>query len=451
MEGIRMKNIQLRFDQTGYAMEDILKLKEQVMDAHTKLHEKSGEGNDFVGWVDYPETFDKEEFTRLKAAAKRIQDQSEVLVVVGIGGSYLGARAALDALSHTFYNDLPKEKRKTPQVYFVGNSISGSYIKHLMELIGDKDISVNVISKSGTTTEPAIAFRILKAHLEKKYGKEGAQNRIYATTDKSRGALRELANREGYETFVIPDDVGGRFSIFTPVGLLPIAVAGIDVDAIVQGTIDGMTEYAETDMTKNPCYQYAALRNVLLQSGKDIEVMVNYEPTLSYISEWWKQLYGESEGKDGKGIFPASVNFSTDLHSMGQYIQDGQRKLFETIINIEKPNEDSEVIWDEANLDNLNYLHGKTVDQVNKKAMQGTILAHVDGGVPNAIIDIPEMTPYYFGKLFYFFMKGCGISGYILDVNPFNQPGVEAYKKNMFALLGKPGFEDLKAELEARL
>lgn len=446
-----MKNIGLRFDQTGYDMNDLLTLQDAVQDAHHKLHEKTGEGNDFVGWVDFPETYDKDEFKRIQEAAKRIQSNSDALIVVGIGGSYLGARAALEALTHTFFNELPKEARKAPQIYFVGNSISGTYLKHLMELIKDKDISVNVISKSGTTTEPAIAFRILKAHLEEKYGKDGARERIYATTDKARGALRELANREGYETFVIPDDVGGRFSIFTPVGLLPIAAAGIDVEAMVQGTVDGMNEYAETDITKNPCYQYAALRNLLLRNGKDIEVLVNYEPSLHFISEWWKQLYGESEGKDGKGIFPAAVDFSTDLHSMGQYIQDGQRKLFETVLNVETPADDMEVIWDEANLDNLNYLHGKSVDQVNKKAMQGTILAHVDGGVPNAVIDIPEMTPYFFGKLLYFFMKGCGISGYILDVNPFNQPGVEAYKKNMFALLGKPGFEALKAELEARL
>lgn len=446
-----MKNIELRFDQTGYKMEDLLKLKGAVLDAHDKLHEKTGEGNDFVGWVDLPDGYDKEEFKRIQEAAKRIQSHSEALIVVGIGGSYLGARAALEALTHTFYNELPENERKTPQVYFVGNSISGSYIKHLMELIKDKDISVNVISKSGTTTEPAIAFRILKAHLEEKYGKEGARERIFATTDQSKGALRELATREGYETFVIPDDVGGRFSIFTPVGLLPIATAGIDIEAMMQGTVDGREEYAVKDLEKNPCYQYAALRNVLHQNGKDIEVLVNYEPTLHYISEWWKQLYGESEGKDGKGIFPAAVDFSTDLHSMGQYIQDGQRNLFETVLNIHTPSDDMEVIWDEANLDNLNYLHGKTIDQVNKKAMEGTILAHVDGGVPNAIIDIPEMNAYYFGKLLYFFMKACGISGYVLDVNPFNQPGVEAYKKNMFALLGKPGFEDLKAELEARL
>lgn len=446
-----MKNIKVRFDQTGYKMEDLMSLEKDIKDGHVKLHEKTGEGNDFVGWVDYPKNYDKNEFNRIKAAAEKIKANSDVLVVVGIGGSYLGSKASIEALTNTFYNDLNKEDRKTPQIYYVGNNISGSYIKHLMELIKDKDISVNVISKSGTTTEPAIAFRIFKAHLEKKYGKEGAKERIYATTDSDKGALRELANREGYESFVIPSDVGGRFSIFTPVGLLPIATCGIDIDAMMKGAIDGMTEYSVTNIEENPCYQYAALRNLLLRSGKDIEILVNYEPTLHYISEWWKQLFGESEGKDGKGIFPAAVDFSADLHSMGQYVQDGQRNLFETILNIESPTEEMEVIWDEGNLDNLNYLYGKTIDQVNKKAMEGTILAHVDGGVPNAIIDIPEMTPYYFGKLIYFFMKACGVSGYVLNVNPFNQPGVEAYKKNMFALLGKPGFEDLKAELEARL
>jgi len=446
-----MENIKIRFDQTGFKMKDILSLSAEIKDGHVKLHEKTGEGNEFVGWVDYPQNYDKDEFNRIKAAAERIKSNSDALIVVGIGGSYLGARAATEALTHTFFNDLSKEDRNAPQIYFVGNNISGSYIKHLMELIKDKDISVNVISKSGTTTEPAIAFRILKAHLEEKYGKEGAKERIFATTDSSKGALRELAKREGYETFVIPDDVGGRFSIFTPVGLLPIAATGIDIDAMMQGALDGLKEYANTNIEENPCYQYAGLRNLLLRDGKNIEILVNYEPTLHYISEWWKQLYGESEGKDGKGIFPAAVDFSTDLHSMGQYVQDGQRNLFETILNIGKPSEEMEVTWDEADLDNLNYLHGKTIDHVNKKAMQGTILAHVDGGVPNAIIDVPEMTPYYFGKLLYFFMKACGVSGYVLDVNPFNQPGVEAYKKNMFALLGKPGFEDLKAELEARL
>lgn len=446
-----MNNIKLRFDQTGYTMENLLQLDNEIQVAHDKLHNKTGAGNDFVGWVDYPNTFDVEEYERLKNAARKIQDQSDALIVVGIGGSYLGARAAVEALTHTFYNELSNENRKFPQIYFVGNSISGSYLKHLMELIKDKDISVNVISKSGTTTEPAIAFRAFKALLEKKYGKDGAKERIYATTDSEKGALRELATLEGYETFVIPNDVGGRFSIFTPVGLLPIAVAGIDVDAMVKGTKDAMEEYSIKDMKNNPCYQYAALRNLLLRNGKNVEVLVNYEPSLHFISEWWKQLFGESEGKDGKGIFPAAVDFSTDLHSMGQYIQDGQRMLFETILNIENPKEDSDVIWDEANLDSLNYLFGKSVDEVNKKAMEGTILAHVDGGVPNAIIDIPEMTPYYFGKLLYFFMKSCGISGYVLDVNPFNQPGVEAYKKNMFALLGKPGYEELRKELEARL
>jgi len=446
-----MKNIKLDYSNSFTKDHEIEYLKEPVLQAHKMLHNKTGAGNDFLGWIDYPVNYDKEEFERIKKAAEKIRNNSEVFIVIGIGGSYLGARAAIEALSHSFYNMLPKDKKNGPDVYFVGNNISGTYLKHLFDIIEGKDISINVISKSGTTTEPAIAFRAIKTYMEDKYGKDGAKERIYATTDKSRGALRELSNREGYETFVIPDDVGGRFSIFTPVGMLPIAVAGMDIDDMFKGAKDGREEYMEEDIDKNPCYQYAAIRNILYNKGKLIEILVNYEPSLHYISEWWKQLYGESEGKDGKGIFPASVDFSTDLHSMGQYIQDGRRHLFETVLNVGSPREDIEIPTDEANLDNLNYLSGKAMDFVNKKAFEGTLLAHVDGGVPNLIINIPEMNEYYFGKLIYFFEKACGISGYLLGVNPFDQPGVESYKKNMFALLGKPGFEDLREELIKRI
>ncbi|WP_432662223.1 glucose-6-phosphate isomerase [Wukongibacter baidiensis] len=446
-----MKNINLDYSNAFTKNHEMEYLKESVLEAHKMLQNKTGAGNDFLGWIDYPVNYDTEEFGRIKKAAEKIRSNSEVFIVIGIGGSYLGARAAIEALSHSFYNMLARDKKNGPEVYFVGNNISGTYLKHLFDAIEGKDISINVISKSGTTTEPAIAFRAIKAYMEEKYGKDGAKERIYATTDKSKGALRELSNKEGYETFVIPDDVGGRFSIFTPVGMLPIAVAGIDIDSMIEGAKAGREEYMEEDFDKNPCYQYAAIRNVLYNKGKMIEVLVNYEPSLHYISEWWKQLYGESEGKDGKGIFPAAVDFSTDLHSMGQYLQDGRRHLFETVLNIESPKEDIEIVEDEANLDNLNYLSGKTMDFVNKNAFTGTLLAHVDGGVPNIIINIPEMNEYYFGKLIYFFEKACGISGYLLGVNPFDQPGVESYKKNMFALLGKPGFESLREELMQRI
>ncbi|WP_427339343.1 glucose-6-phosphate isomerase [Caloranaerobacter sp. DY30410] len=442
-----MNTITLDYSNALIKEHELEYMKAQISFAHKMLHEKSGPGNDFLGWVDYPINYDKDEFERIKLAAERIKENSDVFIVVGIGGSYLGARAAIEALGHTFYNILPKDKRKTPEIYFVGNNISGTYLRHLLDVIQDKDISINVISKSGTTTEPAIAFRILKEYMEKKYGKEEARKRIFATTDKVKGALRKLAEEEGYETFVIPDDVGGRFSIFTPVGLLPIAVAGIDIDKIIEGAKAGREEYMAEDLEKNPCYQYAALRNILYRKGKNIEILVSYEPYLHYLAEWWKQLYGESEGKDGKGIFPASVEFSTDLHSLGQYIQDGRRDLFETIVNIINPKEDIEIPENEKDLDGLNYLKGKTLDFVNKRAFEGTLLAHTDGNVPNIVINVPEMNEYYFGKLIYFFEKACGISGYILGVNPFDQPGVEAYKKNMFALLGKPGFEDLREEL----
>ena len=426
--------------------DEILNLKGQVADAHNTLHNKTGAGSDFTGWVDLPVNYDKEEYARLKKCVEKIRKDSQILVVVGIGGSYLGARAAIEMLSPSFYNveciagKKGAIRKSDTAVIFAGNSISSNYLADLMDLIEGCDISVNVISKSGTTTEPAIAFRILKEYMEKKYGKAEAAKRIYATTDKARGALRTLATQEGYETFVIPDDVGGRYSVLTPVGLLPIGVAGMDLDQIMKGAKDAYDRYLEPDVTKNDCYAYAAARNALYRKGKTIEIMVNYEPSLHYMTEWWKQLYGESEGKDSKGIFPAGVDFSTDLHSMGQYIQDGIRNLFETVLLVEAPRRSVIIEADEANLDGLNYLAGMDVDYVNKQAAEGTFLAHRDGGVPNLFLHIPALDEYNFGALVYFFEKACGISGYMLGVNPFNQPGVEAYKKNMFHLLGKPGY-----------
>ncbi|OUM94577.1 MAG: glucose-6-phosphate isomerase [Thermobacillus sp. ZCTH02-B1] len=419
--------------------------------AHEQLHNGTGAGSDFLGWINLPAEYDREEFARIKAAAARIRETSDALVVIGIGGSYLGARAAIEMLSHSFYNLLPAGKRQGPLVLFAGNNISSTYVAHLLELLEGKDWSINVISKSGTTTEPAIAFRIFREKLEQKYGKEEARKRIYATTDRSKGALRKLAEAEGYETFVIPDDVGGRYSVLTAVGLLPIAVAGIDIDAMMQGAADAMREYANPNLAENGAYQYAAVRNILYRKGKTTEILVNYEPNLHYFAEWWKQLFGESEGKDHKGIYPASVDFSTDLHSMGQFIQEGTRNLFETVIQVAEVPEHITIHEDPENLDGLNFLAGKTMDFVNKKAFEGTLLAHTDGGVPNLVVTIRDMTPYTFGYLVYFFEKACGVSGYLLGVNPFDQPGVEAYKKNMFALLGKPGYEKEKAALEARL
>lgn len=426
-------------------------LTEYVRVAHEQLHKGTGAGSDYRGWIDLPTEYDKEEFARIQKAAAKIQDDSEVLIVVGIGGSYLGARAAIEALSHSFYNALSKDKRKTPEIYFAGNNISSTYVNHLLDLIEGKDFSVNVISKSGTTTEPAIAFRIFRAALEEKYGKEEARKRIYATTDREKGALKKLSNEEGYETFVIPDDVGGRYSVLTAVGLLPIAVAGINIEEMMQGAADAAKEYSNPNLAENASYQYAAVRNALYRKGKVTEILVNYEPSLHYVSEWWKQLYGESEGKDYKGIFPAAVDFSTDLHSMGQFIQEGNRNIFETVIQVTEVPSHITIESDPADLDGLNFLAGKTLDFVNKKAFQGTLLAHTDGQVPNLVVNVPDLTPYSFGYLVYFFEKACGISGYLMGVNPFDQPGVEAYKKNMFALLGKPGYEKEKAELEARL
>jgi glucose-6-phosphate isomerase len=426
-------------------------LRDAVKVSHHAIHEKTGVGNDFLGWIDLPVVYDKEEFARIQKSAEKIKSDSDILLVIGIGGSYLGARAAIEMLNHTFYNALTKEQRQTPQVLFVGQNISSSYMKDLMDVLEGKDFSINVISKSGTTTEPAIAFRIFRKMLEEKYGKEEAKKRIYATTDKARGALKTFADEEGYETFVIPDDVGGRFSVLTAVGLLPIAVSGLNIQDMMSGAAKAYEDFSKSELEENPAYQYAVVRNALYNKGKTIEMLVNYEPALQYFAEWWKQLFGESEGKDQKGIFPASANFSTDLHSLGQYIQEGRRDLFETVLNVEKPRHEMEIQLEDTDLDGLNYLAGKTVDFVNKKAFQGTLLAHSDGGVPNLIVNIPELNEYTFGYLVYFFEKACAMSGYLLGVNPFDQPGVEAYKKNMFALLGKPGFEELKAQLEERL
>lgn len=431
--------------------EEIGYMKKLTLDAKETLVSKTGAGNDFLGWIDLPVDYDKEEFARIKAAAKKIQSDSDVLLVIGIGGSYLGARAAIEFLSHSFYNVLDKSIRKTPEIYFCGNSISSTYLKHLMDVVGDRDFSINMISKSGTTTEPAIAFRVFKEKLEAKYGKKGAAERIYATTDKAKGSLKHLSDEEGYETFVVPDDVGGRFSVLTAVGLLPIAVSGADIDKLMEGAASGRKRALENDFEENDALQYAALRNILLRKGKSVEILANYEPAVHYVSEWWKQLFGESEGKDNKGLFPASVDLTTDLHSMGQFIQDGSRVMFETVINIDTPREELTIGEEPVDLDGLNYLAGKTVDFVNKSAMNGTILAHTDGQVPNFMVTVPEVNEFYLGELFYFFEFACGVSGYLLGVNPFNQPGVESYKKNMFALLGKPGYENLTAELEAKL
>ena len=426
-------------------------IEKQVADAKEYLLSRKGPGNDFLGWIDLPVDYDKEEFARIKKAAEKIKSDSDVLVVIGIGGSYLGSRAVIEGLSNNFNNKLDKEVRKAPEVYFAGHNISGTYVKQLIDVIGDRDFSVNVISKSGTTTEPGIAFRIFKKLLKDKYGKEEANKRIYATTDKARGALKTLATDEGYETFVVPDDVGGRFTVLTAVGLLPIAAAGIDIDEFVKGFQDGREMFLNAPFNENPAMLYAAIRNILMRRGKGMEILANYEPNLHFISEWWKQLYGEREGKDGKGIFPASVDFSTDLHSLGQFIQDGSSNHFETVLNVEEPELDIVLEAEENDLDGLNYLAGKTMNFVNQNAMKGTILAHVDGGVPNLRFDIPKMDAYHLAQLFYTFESACGMSGYLNCVNPFDQPGVEAYKKNMFALLGKPGFEDRREDLLKRL
>ena len=444
-------NFNYQFAKKFFNESELKQIKPYVELANEVLTSKSGAGNDFLGWVDLPETYDKDEFARIKKAAEKIKNDSEVLVVIGIGGSYLGAKAAIEFLSHSFYNNLPKDKRKTPEIYFAGTNMSGVYLQHLIDVVGDRDFSVNVISKSGTTTEPAIAFRVFKKMLEEKYGKEEAAKRIYATTDKAKGALKTLATAEGYETFVVPDNVGGRFSVLTAVGLLPIAAAGIDIDDLMAGAKDAMNDFSNKNMDENQALQYAAVRNILHRKGKDLELMVNYEPRVHYLAEWWKQLFGESEGKDGKGLYPTSADFSADLHSLGQYIQEGKRLFFETVVSIGKPEVEFIIESDKDNLDGLNFIAGKTLDYVNKKATDGVILAHVDGNVPNLGVNIPEATPYHLGYTFYFFEKACGVSGYLLGVNPFDQPGVEAYKKNMFALLGKPGYEEAGKELEKKL
>ena len=431
--------------------EEVNNFKSTVMSAKETLLSKTGAGNDFLGWIDLPVDYDKEEFGRIKKAAARIQNDSDVLLVVGIGGSYLGARAAIEFLTHSFYNVLDKGRRKAPEIYFVGNSISSKYVKDLQDVLEGKDFSINIISKSGTTTEPAIAFRVFKEMLIEKYGKEEANKRIYATTDKARGALKSLADEEGYETFVVPDDVGGRFSVLTAVGLLPIAAAGLDIDKLMEGAASGRKKALETPYEQNDALLYAGIRNILHRKGKMIEIVANYEPSMHYVSEWWKQLYGESEGKNQRGIFPAAVDLTTDLHSMGQFIQDGSRVMFETVMCLDESPAEILLKEEAVDTDGMNYLAGKSVDFVNKSAMNGTILAHTDGNVPNLMVHIPEQNEFYLGELFYFFEFACGISGYILGVNPFNQPGVESYKKNMFALLGKPGFEDEREKLLARL
>ena len=426
-------------------------MKKLVEDAKEVLVSKSGAGNDFLGWIDLPVDYDKEEYARIKKAAAKIQSDSDVLLVIGIGGSYLGARAAIEFLQHNFYNILPKEQRKTPEIYFVGNNLSSAYISNLIDVIGDRDFSINMISKSGTTTEPAVAFRVFKKLIETKYGKEEAGKRIYCTTDKAKGALKNLATEEGYETFVVPDDVGGRFSVLTAVGLLPIAVSGADLDQLMAGAASAREKCLNNSFEENDALQYAAIRNILLRKGKSVEITCSYEPSLLYIGEGWKQLYGESEGKDQRGIFPASVTLTADLHSMGQFIQDGSRIMFETVLDVEKSKHEILLEEEPVDLDGLNYLAGKSVDFINKSAMNGTILAHTDGSVPNLMIHIPEQNEFCLGELFYFYEFACGVSGYVLGVNPFNQPGVESYKKNMFALLGKPGYEDLTEVLMKRL
>lgn len=427
---------------------DIVGITPAIYAAHDTLNSKNGLGNDFLGWINLPEDYDKEEFSRIKKAAEKIKADTDVLIVIGIGGSYLGARAAIEFLKGPYYNSI---KGNGPEIYFAGNSISGSYLNDILKLSEGKRVSLNIISKSGTTTEPAVAFRVLRKYMEEKYGQKEAAERIYCTTDRARGTLKQLADEKGYECFVVPDDVGGRFSVLTAVGLLPIAAAGADIDAIMEGAAEAAKEYNVKDIEKNECYQYAAVRNVLYRKGKKVEMLVSYEPRFTMMAEWYKQLFGESEGKDHKGIFPASVTFSTDLHSMGQYIQDGSRILFETVVTIKDTGSDIVIEKEDNDGDGLNFLAGKTMSFVNSKAFEGTVLAHTDGGVPNLVIGLDKADEKDLGRLIYFFEKACAISGYVLGVNPFDQPGVESYKKNMFALLGKPGYEEQKACLEKRL
>ena len=435
-----MPEISLNLKNAGVTKKNILEYKEQVENIHKDLHRRANDEKDFVGWLELPTNYDKKEFSKIKKAAKKIKKESDILIVIGIGGSYLGARAVIEALTSSFYNMLSNKQRKFPQILYVGNNLSPNYINELIEYIGNKDFSINVISKSGTTTEPAVAFRIFREILENKYGIDEARSRIYATTDKEKGALKQLAESEGYEQFVVPDNVGGRYSVLTAVGLLPIAAAGIDIDKLMEGARLAQERYNDANLKYNECYQYAVVRNILYKLYKNTEILVNYEPKMHYFTEWWKQLFGESEGKEQKGIFPAGVDFTTDLHSMGQYIQEGRRNLFETVISIEEPNSDITIPSDDDNLDGLNYLAGKGLDYVNKKAMEGTVQAHVSGDVPNIMINIKQLNEIALGELIYFFEKACAVSGMILGINPFNQPGVEEYKKNMFKLLKKPGY-----------
>ena len=432
-----MSNIKLEIENSGINLKEIMKYKEEVEQIHEELHSKANDENEFLGWLNLPSSYDKKEFEKIQKCANKIKKDSEILVVIGIGGSYLGARAVIESLTHTFYNMLNKEQRKFPQILYVGNNISGTYLEDLIDLIGDRDLSVNVISKSGTTTEPAIAFRVFREFLENKYGVKEARKRIYVTTDKEKGALRKLAKQEGYETFVIPDNVGGRYSVLTPVGLLPIQAAGININKLMEGAKIAEEKYSDIDIKYNDCYKYAVIRNILYKQEKNIEILETYEPKMHYIIEWWKQLFGESEGKDQKGIYPSGAEFTTDLHSMGQYIQEGRRCLFETVINIEKTNSTLTINPDDDNLDGLNYISGKTLDFVNKKAMERTILAHVNGGVPNIKINMDKLDEETIGHLLYFFELACAMSGKLLGVNPFNQPGVEKYKSEMYRLLGK--------------
>lgn len=437
-----MANVKINLEKSEIDEKEILKYHDQVKEIHNKMNEIANKETEFLGWLDWPENYDKAEVIRIKKAAERIKSNSDILIVIGIGGSYLGARAIIECLTSSFNNMLSKEKRKSPVVLYAGNNISPNYLNELMEAIEGKDFSINVISKSGTTTEPAIAFRIFREILENKYGIEEARKRIFVTTDKEKGALKKLSDEEGYENFVIPDNIGGRYSVLTPVGLLPIATAGIDIDKLMKGAQIAREKYLDDDIKYNDCYKYAVARNILYSQGKNIEILVNYEPKMHYLTEWWKQLFGESEGKENKGIFPAGVDFTTDLHSMGQYIQQGERKLFETVVSVNESKTDIEIKAEEDNIDGLNYLAGKTMDYVNKKAMEGTILAHITGGCPNIKIEIDKLDEETIGHLIYFFEKACAMSGYILGINPFNQSGVEEYKKNMFRLLGKPGYEE---------
>jgi len=445
----------VRFDYSktaGFISEEEVEIMSRIAgNAKDLLLSRTGAGNDFLGWIDLPVNYDKEEFARIQAAAEKIRSDSEVLLVIGIGGSYLGARAANEFLGHNFYNMIPRSLRKAPEIYYCGNNLSSSYIQGLLDVVGDRDFSINMISKSGTTTEPAVAFRVFKEKMIRKYGRKGAAGRIYCTTDKAKGALRHLAVEEGYETFVVPDDIGGRYSVLTAVGLLPIAVSGVDIEKLMEGAAAGRERFLNAPFAENDAVQYAAIRNILLRKGKSVEIMASYEPAAQYIAEWWKQLFGESEGKDKKGIFPASVTLTADLHSMGQFIQDGSRIMYETVLEIEDPGAKIGIEEEPGDLDGLNYLAGKDLDFINKSAMNGTILAHTDGQVPNLKVTVPGRNPFSLGELFYFYEFACGVSGYILGVNPFDQPGVESYKKNMFALLGKPGYEELSKELLKRL